>query len=421
MLDSNQILKLLPNLDCGLCSNPSCATLSRKISRQVQKVEDCPLMTKDNTKRVQKLLESAEPEPQMTKFETNEYYDEEIIEIQPCAEYGRVTLEAHLPRPQESMFDLFDSCDMCLSFSDIKSLTNVKCSLDMGYGLAQSDERRIHVFKTGKIMIRRAKDRADAVSTLKLISYSLGPAIICSCGNSLADCLSGGCVDCTKNVGSGLKWLFSSFEYTEKSTAEILKPVFGRYSELIDDSLESENLDSIIDGLTLQSPEDKILLKAYVSLKILIRNLEKLDKILVENKKADFESLRDPLYDNLRDISKYSNEYLVNDLESKPSSEALILLGLCRNLRRMVDGFLSLKDPIKDEDVNGAYSEIRSMIFTSLNAFINCDATGAGAVEDEFVDFQLRWQDKLKKNSYPHDIEYDFAVYLSVILLNFNT
>ncbi|UCH90204.1 MAG: hypothetical protein JSV49_06085 [Thermoplasmata archaeon] len=387
MIESTQILKLLPNIDCGLCSNPSCATLARKISRNTQDAKDCPLVRKDNLKRINQLIGDSEPDQMKNQHDSNEYYDEEIVEIQPCAEYGRVTLEAHLPRPENSAFDLFDSCEMCLSFNNIQSLTNVKCSLEMGYGLAQSEERRIHVFKTGKIMIRRAKDRTDAVNTLKLISYSLGPSIICSCGNSLTDCLSGGCEECCTDIGYGLKWLYSSHEYTMTPAAELLRSRFESFK-----------------GKSPKQPEKNqlhIFKEAWDRLKSTINTLEELDKLIKANKFGEIETYRENLYDDIKEISKSSNEYLISDLEIKPPAEALLFLGICRNLRRIVDGFLSLKDSQNNEEVQKLYPAVSSIVIDGLRSFISCDEKQAAKVEDDFSEFSNKLRSELEAQNYP--------------------
>jgi ArsR family metal-binding transcriptional regulator len=395
MLDANQILKLLPNIDCGLCRNPSCATLARKISRDIQAVEECPLITPENQNRIHQLIDSNIPKPENKTESVNGYYDEEILEITPCAEYGRVTLEAHLTRPNNSVFDLFDSCDMCLSFSNIKSLENVKCSLEMGYGLAEKDDRRIHVFKTGKIMIRRAMDRTDAMNTMKLITSSLGPSIICSCGNSLADCLSGGCEDCYSSIDDGQRWLFGSHEYSVKPAGELLKPIFEHFKVHQDKS----------EIPPYGKEEDmKLLALAWQTLNRLTQNLVALDSFVKANKFEELESYRDTLYENLREVSKYSNQLLVKELDHKPNTEALIFLGLIKNLRRIIDAFLSFKDKPKTPDWSQFYPVASSILFDGIKSFYFNDDTLAEAVRENFNKNVSNWQEVLKAKNYPLDL-----------------
>ena len=118
---------------------------SRRIAAGWQKPDECRYITKTNLGRIYELLEEGvEVGPESIPVG-------HIIEIQPCAQYGKVTLEAQLSRPSESIFDVFDSCELCTSLGDVGLLKNVRCSLEMGYSIAEHNETRIHIFKTGKI------------------------------------------------------------------------------------------------------------------------------------------------------------------------------------------------------------------------------------------------------------------------------
>lgn len=411
MLDSNQILKLLPNIDCGLCNNPSCASLARKISRNRQEIGDCPLVKKDNLKRVSQLVRDSEPVKSGSSKNMEEYYEDEIIEIQPCAEYGRVTLEAHLIRPENSIFDLFDSCDMCQSFSNISSLENVKCSLEMGYGLAEKDERRIHVFKTGKIMIRRATDRADAFRTLKLVSYSLGPSIICSCGNTLADCLGGGCTDCSEDLNSGLSWLFSNFKPGVKPVSELFSSIIEKINLNQENGRSAGSAGNIPEAKSDKINDDMHHFRlAWSSLNRSLEHFKIIDDLVKNNEFGEFESHRDSLIEELREITKYCNEHLVFDLDLPPRTESLVILGICRNLRRLIDSYISLTEFDFGVDWMDRYNIASSFIFKGFSAFISCDEKSAASIEIESKGFLDKLQSEMVSENFPMEKVYLYKI-----------
>lgn len=208
-----EIAGLLPQLDCGACGNPACGSFARRICANIQKPEECPFLTKENAAKAKGLLqEGADLEPVSEQ-------PEEVVEIQPCAEYGKVTLEAQLRGIKDSPFDLFDLCRVCVSFHDIKLFEKVSCSLDMGYILAEHGGEGIHIFRNGKIVMRRVKDRDYALQTLKKVSRALWPSVICSCGNTAVECAGGACSSCP-DICEAVSWGISGSNAATGKPAE---------------------------------------------------------------------------------------------------------------------------------------------------------------------------------------------------------
>jgi len=117
----------------------------------------------------------------------------DIIEIQPCTEEGLVTLEARLGGKPESEF--FDPALLCRYINSSPAFTRQRCSVEMGYGVAERKGRNVHAFKTGKIIVRRAEGKEMALEHLHLAGRSLWPALKVRGGDALAPCLAseGGC------------------------------------------------------------------------------------------------------------------------------------------------------------------------------------------------------------------------------------
>jgi ArsR family metal-binding transcriptional regulator len=100
------------------------------------------------------------------------------MEVTPCTEEGYVTLEYTLKTENgtERKEPYFDSVKMCKILKRIKEFSSVRCSDEMGYAIIEYGDKRIHVWKQGKIIIRHAKDRNDATKTLEMLSKALSPA-----------------------------------------------------------------------------------------------------------------------------------------------------------------------------------------------------------------------------------------------------
>jgi hypothetical protein len=129
----------------------------------------------------------------------------DIIEIQPCTEEGLVTLEAKLGGKEEREF--FDPLLLCRYINATPAFTKQRCSTEMGYGVAERLGRNVHAFKTGKIIVRRAEGREQALENLHLVSRSLWPALRVAGGDALVVCLGSedGCASFPAPPAEGLE------------------------------------------------------------------------------------------------------------------------------------------------------------------------------------------------------------------------
>ncbi len=114
----------------------------------------------------------------------------EIVEVQPCTEEGLVTLEAWLGgRECEAYFDPILLCRLLLASPFFES---VRCSEQMGYGMAERGSHRLHVFRTGKVIVRRAPGKETALAILALASRCLWGARLCADGRPLLSAVLSG-------------------------------------------------------------------------------------------------------------------------------------------------------------------------------------------------------------------------------------
>lgn len=199
-LDTDLDPKLFPLAHCSLCGNPCCETMARRVLHRLQSPGDCPLLSREGLERLEKVLAQVKPpgvgvttEPGVTTF-------------QPCAEYDRITVETTLTKPSGSNFQVFDPGEMCSKLKLVETLKNQRCSGEMGYGFAGYDDTHLHIFKTGKIIVRRALSKEQAVKLLKIVKGGLWPSVICWCGNVVSECVGGGCDHCLDMLCPGVEW-----------------------------------------------------------------------------------------------------------------------------------------------------------------------------------------------------------------------
>ena len=115
-------------------------------------------------------------------------FSPDIIEIQPCTEEGLVTLEAKLGGKEEH--EILDPVVLCRCLNASPVFDHPRCSAEMGYGMLEKDGRKIHAFKTGKVIIRRAEGRDQALGHLRLVSRTIWPAMRIGGGDALVTCIA---------------------------------------------------------------------------------------------------------------------------------------------------------------------------------------------------------------------------------------
>ncbi|MEM3043421.1 MAG: hypothetical protein QXD84_07750 [Thermoplasmata archaeon] len=109
----------------------------------------------------------------------------ELVEIQPCTEEGLVTLEAWLGGRECAAF--FDPVLLCRLLLASPFFESIRCSDQMGYGIAERGGQRVHVFRTGKLIVRRAPGRESAMEALRLTGRCLWGAMVRASGRTVLD------------------------------------------------------------------------------------------------------------------------------------------------------------------------------------------------------------------------------------------
>jgi len=374
--DAYDILKLLPNTNCGRCGNPSCIALARRISCGRQGPEDCPYIEPGNLGRLKTMMQDCGPSQVPAGKE------EAVIELQPCAEYGRVTLEVQLPRPEGSVYDLFDSCHMCTAFRDLSGLDNVKCSLELGYGLAQIEEKRIHVFRSGKITMRRAFDRADALRTLDRVTRALWPSVICECGSTAVECMNHTCPTSREDgLCPAVAWGFRFLCPNKESCA-------GK----VECGLCPEGLRTSTIGKELTEGR-----KVHPKLEEAMANMAKAVGILNglgDGKEKALDDIAREVHELLRRSTTGSTD-LILDSNDKGMIMGLAAQGVELCVRHIAQGLLGRARSIeaigpKEKDA-ALYKMARDLAFRGWDALVRNDLAIGSSVEDAHNAFMTEW------------------------------
>lgn len=365
--EASDILELLPEYDCGLCGNPRCMTFSRRILLGLQKPNECLFLSLENLEKIKGIA----GEPDIKRKHPHPNQDGDIIEINPCTEDGFVTLETQLRSKvmaQDLFADFFDQYQLCQSLTEADIFDKMNCSPKMGYALAEISGKRTHVFKTGKIIMRRADDKEDALSTLAKISNMLMPARLCSCNNALVDCFGGSCKICSEGSCAALidaTEIEEGYESKGYNIGKVLKEMdWESYQELFDNFKLVAEIFSII---------------------------RKIDEDLRDGKEIDIDSYKNNTNELANRIHKSCVETQLQNSDVSKTLIALTQCGLVKDLLRARDGLLSLKQK-GDSDL---YEKATGILFDAYSAFEKRDQEKIKDIKNRYKEFITPAKEKM--------------------------
>jgi hypothetical protein len=314
-VEVREIYVQLPRTDCGLCGNPSCWTFARRVYANLQKAPECPCNTEEGKKRIESIVGKG---IQLTRKNV----ESRSIECRPCGEYTKVTLESQLPTIDDTVFDLFDTEEMCLLLHNTCTFTDVRCSEDTGYSMFSHLSSGVHVFKTGRVIVRRATDEVSARKTLNLLQRSLWGSVICSCGNTAISYAGGAVKNCGLYPFPPMLWNIPSGKVHMASLKEII-PEFKRRKL----------------GKTLAKTLDE-LGEIEAAIGVLRGRLKSKVRLDAELHRRDLEP-------RIQHIDGLGSAFLVETKRNEEALIGLVLNGLARDLARVV---VSLSSSYSDEE-----------------------------------------------------------------------
>ena len=377
----------MPKLDCGLCGNPSCRTTARKIATGDTKPEQCFNLStrpeyKQNLQKIRQLLREG---VEIGAKGTIVIEDTSITYIHPCiSETGKVTAEARLTTSPEGTVDLkygfYDPIQLCMMLNMTGFFEDIRCSPNLGVGRVTVDDKTVLIYKDGRINVRRAKDKEDAIQTIRLVSRSLWGAIICSyCGNAGVDCASGGCEDCITRVCPVISGGPPDPTATSRGSIQqtTVSTIFDRVKTLETKRYFEEGLKQLDDAFDV---------------------FEKASLKFLEERVFDSSALK-AIEDKIAKVNKLAIKFIVETPGVYDAAIGLILSGVAIDLTRVADGLKIVSSSKKalSPNLKELFSEAVAIATEAYHAFRAVDFEKAKRTADRYTTFRKRWKEAFKE------------------------
>ncbi len=384
MLDSfHELYNLMPKLDCGLCGNPSCQTMARKIATGDVEPEEClPLSAqpefKENLQKIKQLVhEGIEIGAKGTVV--NE--ETGITYIHPCiTEAGKIAAETRLTSGPEGATDLkygfYDPLQLCATLNTTEFFQDVKCSPRLGIGRVNLGDKTVLIYRDGRINVRQAKDKEDAIRTIRQVSRSLWGAIICTCGNTSVDCASGGCEECLTQICPVMSGGPPDPTVTDRSLTQqtIASKIFDRVNTLETGRHFEEGIKQLDEAFNLFERASHRFLKD--------QSINTSTYRMIEEKIAQAKKL------SIRFITETSNIY--------DAALGLILSGVAKDSSRIaygLRGLVSSKIELSSSALTHLLSEAINMTVEAYSSFRTVNFEGAKQVASGYEGYRKQWME----------------------------
>lgn len=183
----HDLYQLMPGKGCGICGSISCRQFARRLATGEETPEECSYMNVEAAEKVRALLKEGieicrKPPPQ-----------DELLVIQPCTSNPKkVMTGGRIGR--ETRYGILDSIEMCRLARKSALLKNQKVSEKLGIATFRHENTEVSLYDNGKISIKEADTREDALKAIAAADRIFRAAYICpTCGGSAIDCAKGFC------------------------------------------------------------------------------------------------------------------------------------------------------------------------------------------------------------------------------------
>jgi len=381
-----ELYNLMPKLDCGLCGNPSCQTMTRKIATGDAKPEECINLSarpefRENLQKIGRLLlEGVEiaAKGRVVIEGTG------ITYVHPCiTDAGKVAADIKLTASQEGLLNLkygfYDPLQLCAILSTIEFFQDVKCSQSLGIGRGNVSGKAVLIYKDGRISVRKARDKEDAVHTIRQVSRSLWGAIICTCGNASVDCASGGCKQC----------LLQGCPVIDGGPPDPTTTDLG----LTEQTITSSIFEKVKTLKTRQCFEECIPLLDEAFSLFVQANLKLLKKQPVNGSALTL------IEKKIAQVNRLAITFIVETPKVHDAAIGLIISGVAMDLTRITDGLKTLalsKDHLTSSLLTHLISEAVSIVTEAYNSFKTVDFKRARQIATRYAEFKKKWTQAFK-------------------------
>ena len=190
--------KNTPEIDCGLCGFPTCATFARILVTENTEISKCPIISLEAySERLEELTRISTDVRNITK-PAPEQPEGGVLLSKPCMDSPdllmaemRIFNGVRPGSPQR--FGVLDPVILCWLLDCVSSrYQDMRCSKELAYAWGDMEEIKVHILRDGRIRMRRAKGREHALESFRIIERTVIGATICNCcGHDLFSVLVG--------------------------------------------------------------------------------------------------------------------------------------------------------------------------------------------------------------------------------------
>jgi len=190
--------KNTPEIDCGLCGYPTCATFARSYVSKETDLTRCPILSLDTfADNLNELAELFVDTP-VTTNPAPERPEGGVLMSKPCMDAPELQMAEMrifngVDPGSPQRFGVLDPVILCWLLDCVSSrYQNMKCSKDLAYAWGDMEEIKVHILRDGKVRMRRAKGKEHALESFGIIERTVIGATICNCcGHDLFSVLTG--------------------------------------------------------------------------------------------------------------------------------------------------------------------------------------------------------------------------------------
>jgi hypothetical protein len=355
--------------------------MARKIATGDAEIEQCiSLLSSECQGSVEKIKKMLEEGIEHSTKGMVLVENKEVEYIYTCSsESGRVVAETRLTSGLEGAMNLkygfLDPIVMCWILNESGIFKDVKCSSKLGVARVNINDKIIMIFQDGRINVRNARDKHDAIEAIKFVSRILWGSIICSrCGNAGMDCASGGCEDCLNKV-----WICPVIEGGPPGP-------FTSNQHLINKKT----------SLAIFKWAKKLETGKYFfeGIRFLDRVVNLLTELAEKIVKGQFEkTLINEMENEMNKTNKLAVRFIIETHRIQDATIGLILAGITLDLFRVTAGLKTIIENQKpmNNEIKGVFTDAIEIVVQAYSAFRKFNFEVAKQAIDKYLIFREKW------------------------------
>lgn len=190
--------KNTPEIDCGLCGFPTCATFARSLVTENTEITKCPIISLEPYSDKRKELASLSSDSRNITKPAPEQPEGGVLLSKPCMDapdllMAEMRIFNGVKPGSPQIFGVLDPVILCWLLDCVSSrYQDMRCSKELAYAWGDMEEIKVHILRDGRVRMRRAKGKEHALESFRIIERTVIGATICNCcGHDLFSVLAG--------------------------------------------------------------------------------------------------------------------------------------------------------------------------------------------------------------------------------------